>query len=395
MTILKLLFITLALVVNVLYYYNVIISLFSLKKPKSPHSYDSTTKESFCILIPCHNEEDAIQNNLTAISNCSYDKDLFTTYVIADNCTDSTVDKVKEFKLSHSDMNIEILEVKGGTKPKAINSAISILKEHDIWYTYDNIVFLDSDNKMSPQMLESFNHYHKQHPILQCRIASDNHDNIVSKSFASAFANMRYSFQIARNNIGLSGSLCGTGFSVNREVFDKVGFDNCTTLTEDLEFSVKSIINGYKIKYIDEQYVLNQNLTETRPSITQRVRWCNGHMQTLVKLTPSLIKAFFKKPSFQLLDTFIFLSTPAKSIVYIFMLILQFILFFNGAYIKPLIFFISLLYQVIFCLYCNDWKISYIIPFIKYGIEMLFIIPYGTITYKRTTWVKTKHKNIK
>ena len=109
MTILKLLFITLALVVNVLYYYNVIISLFSLKKPKSPHSYDSTIKESFCILIPCHNEEDAIQNNLTAISNCSYDKDLFTTYVIADNCTDSTVDKVKEFKLSHSDMNIEIL----------------------------------------------------------------------------------------------------------------------------------------------------------------------------------------------------------------------------------------------------------------------------------------------
>ena len=95
----KLLFITLALVINVLYYYNVIISLFSLKKPKSPHSYDSPTKESFCILIPCHNEEDAIQNNLTAISNCSYDKDLFTTYVIADNCTDSTVDKVKEFKL--------------------------------------------------------------------------------------------------------------------------------------------------------------------------------------------------------------------------------------------------------------------------------------------------------
>lgn len=397
MVMLMTLFLVLSIIISTLYYYNIIISLFSLKKPKSPISYDTGDKEKFCILIPCHNEEDVIQNNLEAIKNCTYKKDLFTVYVIADNCSDSTADIVKEFAKAHPQMSVKVLEVKGGTKPKAINSAISILKEQNIWNTYDNIVFLDSDNKMSPQMLESFNYYHKQHPILQCRIASDNHDNIVSKSFASAFANMRYGFQIARNNIGLSGSLCGTGLSVNREVFDKVGFSNCTTLTEDLEFSVKSIINGYKIKYIDEQYVLNQNLTETKPSITQRVRWCNGHTQTLIKLTPSLVKEFLRKPSFQLLDTFIFLSTPARSILYIFMLILQFILFFNGAYINitPLFFFASLLYQLLFCLYCNDWNMGYVIPFVKYSVEMLFIIPYGTITHKRTTWAKTTHKNIK
>lgn len=385
------LFIVLAVIMNVLYYYNVFISLFSLKKPKAPTSYEVGVKESFCILIPCHNEETVILKNLAAIANCTYDKNYYTVYVIADNCSDRTVQYAEGFKMLFPKLNLEILEVKGGTKPKAINAAIKLIQKSGKWNNYDNIVFLDSDNQMSPQMLESFNYYHKKHPIVQCRIASSNSDNIVSKSFTSAFANMRYSFQIARNNIGLSGSLCGTGFSVNRKVFEEVDFTNCTTLTEDLEFSVKAIIRNYKIKYIDEVYVLNQNLTKTVPSIRQRIRWCNGHTQTLVKLTGKLLKAFFKKPSFQLLDTFIFLSTPAKSILYLFMLVLQFILMIKGMNLLPIIFMITLIYQVLFCLYCNNWDISYIIPFIKYSIEMLFIIPYGTFTYKTTTWVKTKH----
>ena len=387
------LYVTLSVLVNGIYYYNIATSLFSLKKSKDEQidSYDRERKETFAILIPCHNEQNVIQKNLTAISKSTYDKDLYKVCVVLDNCSDNTEANTREFMDNFPDMNVQILKVKAGTKPKCINKAIEMLKAKGEW-NKDNIVFLDADNQCSPRMLEAFNYYHERNAIVQCRIESENADNIVSKGFRSAFNNMRYGFQIARNNMGLSGSLCGTGFSVNRKVFDEVAFEDCTTLTEDLEFSIKAILDGYKIRFIDEQYVLNQNLSKTIPSLKQRLRWNRGHCQTMVKLAPKLLKAFIKKPSLQIFDSIIFLCTPAKSILYLLMLLLQLIVIANGSFISPILFVISLLYQFIFCLYCNDWDFSYIIPFIKYGFEMIFLMIHGTLTYRKTNWCKTEHK---
>lgn len=389
----SILYALLSVLLNGVYYYNVITSLFSIKsvKHKQVEPCDRERKETFAILIPCHNEQDVIQRNLTAISKSTYDKDLYKVYVIADNCTDNTVAKVKEFMSAAPGMNIEVLEVKGGTKPRAINKAIQLLKGRGEW-NKDNIVFLDSDNQCSPGMLESFNYYHERNAIVQCRIESENADNIVSRGFKSAFNNMRYGFQVARNNMGLSGSLCGTGFSVNREVFDEVGFNDCTTLTEDLEFSIKAILDGYKIRFIDEQYVLNQNVSKTIPSLKQRLRWNRGHSQTMVKLAPRLLKTFIKKPSLQIFDSIIFLCTPAKSILYLLMILLQFTAAASGSYMSPILFTISLMYQLLFCLYCNDWNFSFIIPFIKYALEMIPLMGYGALTYRDTNWCKTEHK---
>ena len=114
--------------------------------------------------------------------------------------------------------------------------------------------------------------------------------------------------------MGLSASLSGTGFSVNRKVFDEIGFMDCTTLTEDLEFSVKAILDDYKIRFIDEQYVLNQNVSKTIPSLKQRLRWNRGHCQTMVKLAPKLLKTFIKKPSLQIFDT---MYTSKKHFIFI------------------------------------------------------------------------------
>ena len=136
------LYMSLSVLLNGIYYYNITTSLFSIKKFKHEQidSYYRERKETFAILIPCHNEENVIQKNLTAISKGTYDKNLYKVYVVADNCTDDTVAKVEEFMHTYPDMNIQILKVKGGTKPKAINTAIQMLKAKGEW-DKDNIVF--------------------------------------------------------------------------------------------------------------------------------------------------------------------------------------------------------------------------------------------------------------
>lgn len=373
--------------------YDIIISFFSFRKSKIPAQYSCEQTATFTILIACHNEEEVIVDNLQALYNSDYDKRLFLVCVIADHCTDKTEMLCHEFKEKNTDFNMAVISVKGGSKPKALNKGIDYLKQHNLWNN-QYVVILDADNKVSPQLLSAFNYYHQQFDILQCRIRSANDESFIARSFTAAFNRTTYDRQISRNKIGLSASLSGTGFSICRSVFDDIDFQHCSTLTEDLEFSVLAILKGYKIKFIEEQYVLNQNLDEFMPSIVQRVRWCRGHMQVSMKMTEKLIRAFIRRPSLQLIDTFLFINTPIRVLLFT---ILGIYILVTRMYISHFLIGLSIgifIYTIFYTIYCNNYDISYIFNQFHYAISMYVAILYGTITYRSKVWVKTKHKKI-
>ena len=376
-----------------LYLYNTLMTIFSFKKYEKPKSMIDSFRQTFSILIPSHNEEDVIYDTLQNIQKIKYPKDYFNVYIIMDNCTDNTLKEFNRFKQDYPfSTNINKIIVNGGSKPKALNKAISYLKENNLWNA-DNIIILDADNIISNTMLQSYDYYHKMYnDILQCRILSANDNNIISQGFTSSFNFMAYGFQYTRNCIGLSASLSGTGFSIKRDIFDKVGFNKCDTLTEDLEFSILCILNGYKIKYVPEEYVLNQHLESLKPSLIQRIRWCRGHMQTAMKLDKSLLKAFIKRPSFQLIDSFIFLNSPPKFIIY---LIANINLLLLNIKIIPLwVLILLFVYNAFYVLRCNGYKLKYFIPHFWYSITMQISLLIGTVTYRNKQWVKTVHKKL-
>lgn len=375
-----------------LYLYNSVITLFAWKKNKEKIKYGED-KESFLVLIPAHNEEEVIQRTLRALYELDYDKNLYKVCVVADNCSDNTVEIAEEFSDRYKEFQCEVIVVSGGSKPKALNKAVNYLKLSNKW-DKDNIVIIDADNKVSKTLFKSYNYYHeKGEKILQCKIVSLNDDSFIAKGFTSSFNTMNEGFQYSRNRIGLSASLSGTGFSVNRKVWDSVDFNNCNTLTEDLEFSILSILKGYKVHFVINEYVLNQNLDKFKPSVVQRVRWCRGHMQVNVKLSGRLIKEFLKKPSLQLFDSFIFLNSPSKAIIYltanIFMLIDA-----SRATVSLWLVIGLFIYNWSFIIYCDRFKIKYILPHIFFGICMYFIIIWGAFTYRNNNWAKTVHKSI-
>lgn len=373
------------------YYYNIIISIFSINPYIRKVPYENYPDiQTFDVMIPCHNEEQVILDTLKCIYDCTYDRRKYMVHVIADNCTDKTVAICQLFQTIRSDFNMDIIEVNGGSKPKSINLALQKIGCYG-----DNIVFIDADNKVSSNMFNAFNYYHiKRNPILQGRIASDNHSSVVSKGFKSAFSNMRYSFQIARNQIGLSGSLCGTCFSINKKVFDEVGFDRCDSLVEDLEFSIMAILKGYSIKYIDDIYVLNQNVDDFKASVKQRIRWNSGHAYVSCKLSKDILKEFFKNPSLQLFDSFMFLNSPSRSLLYILILLLSPFYVYFVSPVFAMVNLITLLYQFGFILYTNDWDIRFVIPHVLYSLTMIILLPIGWFKRNTKTWVKTTHVKI-
>lgn len=371
--------------------YDICISLFSLII-RNDKTNNVTDKTSFSILIPCHNEENVIWTTLEYIYNSDYSKRLLKVYIIADNCTDKTVEIVNNFNKTHY-LNCKILEVSGGSKPKALNSAVNMLKEKRMWKD-DCIVVLDADNRVSETLFKSFNKLHIEgFKIVQCAIHSLNDTSFIAKGFTSSFNNMNRGFQYARNKIGLSGSLSGTGFSIDRDTWDEVDFNNCNTLTEDLEFSILAILRGLKIKFIYNDYVLNQHLDEFRPSFVQRVRWSRGHTQVFVKLALKTFVNFLKKPSIQLIDSLLFMFSPFKHVVYIIVLCWQ-IIFNHFAEVSIYLIIFPLIYYLVFFMICNNWKLKYFFPHIFYTITMFFAIVYGALTYRKKVWVKTFHKQI-
>lgn len=375
-----------------IYLYNSILSLFGLKKNKN-NAFRVKNLTNFLILIPCHNEEEVIYNTLKHAYFSDYNKKLFTLCPILDNCSDNTFLETQRFLKDYPSCNCKPIFVKGGSKPKAINEATNQLKQMDFWDKFDSIVILDADNIISKDALWHFDYYHQVgEKILQCRILSHNDGSFIAKGFTSSFNLITHAFQIARNNIGLSASLSGTGFSIDKQVWEEVGFHHCTTLTEDLEFSIHSIINGFKVKFINNVYVLNQNLDEFKPSIIQRVRWCRGHMQVCIKYTPLLFAEFIKKPRIQLIDSILFLSTPPRTTLYLLANFLAGIYKINC--IPLLIIGILLAYNLLYSLYCNEFKIKYFLPHIFYAFCMQFIIVIGAFSFNKTHWSKTTHKKI-
>lgn len=376
------------MILFLLYVYNTIISFFAFIKPKRPRmklNPKSHHDQSFTILIPCHNEESVIKGTIESIKRSYYSN--YNLYVIADNCSDNTIEIAKQLIPEKN-----ILIVNGGSKPKAINAAVKILKNTNRW-TDDNIVIIDADNRVTPTMLLNFNLYHNyyENSLLQVKIKSHNDKSFIAKGFTSSFNTMSESFQFARNQLKLSASLCGTGFSIPKFIWDEVGFTNCTSLTEDLEFSILCIIKGYKTIFIPEEYILNQNLNKLKPSIIQRLRWARGYMQVSIKLSLKLLKNFFKCPSLQLFDSFIFINTPSKTFIYLLFNLTYFI--FDINFIPKLIIIILFIYNLFFILYCNKFKLRYIVPHLFFSFCTTFILIASVFTFKNTKWAKTKHEN--
>ncbi|MGL5067864.1 MAG: glycosyltransferase [Sarcina sp.] len=372
------------------YLYNTVITLFSWPKFKEKNIKNEKDSATFTILIPCHNEEAVIKDTLDAIELSYYNNNLFNVYVVADNCSDNTVKIVESIKAT-TNINLDYIEVKGGSKPKALNLAVNYLKMNNKW-TNDNIVILDSDNIMSRTLLKTFNSYYLLgNKLMQCKIKSKNDKSFIARGFTSSFNAMNEGFQLARNRIGLSASLSGTGFSIDRKVWDDVGFDNCDTLTEDLEFAVLSILKGYCVKFIYQDYVLNENLDEFKPSVTQRVRWCRGHVQVAMKLNKRILKSFIKKPNIQLFDSFLFLNTPSRAVLYLACSVSTGIEAFRSdlLVVPKIILLVIFIYNLAFILHCNRYNLKYLIPHIFFALCMYFIIIYGFFTHKNTKWAKT------
>ena len=313
-------------IVTIYWLYQFIISLCSFVKIKEkPLKEDK--QHRFMTIIPAHNEEKVVVNLIESLKKLDYPKDLYDIYVIADNCTDKTAEVAKKAGA----IVYERFDEAHKTKGHALQWFLAQKIEEDA--PYDAFCIFDADNIVDENFLKVMNKKlcQGEEVVQGYKDIKNPSDSWVSAGYAIFYWTMHRFYHLARYNIGLSPLMNGTGFMVKFDVIKPQGW-NTKTLTEDIEFSLKRIIEGKKLGWARDAIVYDEQPVGFKQSWTQRSRWTVGHMQCLKEYTKPLAEAVVKNKTVMNFDGLLYmLGTTPMLILTMVLVIVNIVLFAIGA----------------------------------------------------------------
>ena len=314
-------------ILTIYWLYQLIISLCSFVKIKDKPVVEEKNNK-FMAIVPAHNEENVIGNLVESLKNQTYPSDLVDIYVIADNCTDKTAEIAK--KLGAIVLERTEPDKKKQTKGAALQWFLAQkIKENA---DYDAFCIFDADNIVDKNFFTAMNKKlcQGEEVVQGYRDIKNPADSWVSAGYAIFYWTMHRFYHLARYNLGLSALLNGTGFMVKFDVIKPTGW-NTKTLTEDIEFSLKTIIKGKKVGWAVDAIVYDEQPVGFKQSWSQRSRWTIGHMQCLHEYTGSLAEALKEKKTLLNFDGLLYMfgSIPMFIMTAV-LLILNFIMYGAG-----------------------------------------------------------------
>ena len=96
---------------------------------------------------------------------------------------------------------------------------------------------------------------------------------------------------------------------ISKAIIEKYGYE-AHTMTEDIEFTVKSSINNCKIAFVEDAITYDEQAVNMGASFKQRKRWSIGTIQCLGLYGKSILKTIITKRRFVCLDSLVFLLAP-------------------------------------------------------------------------------------
>ncbi len=253
-------------------------------KAKKNHKY--------AIVIAARNEEKVIGNLLDSINKQDYPKDLVTTFVVCDNCTDKTR-KVAE---KHGAICYERFDDKHRTKGFALQFLFDRIGEDYGRESFEGYFVFDADNLLEPDYITRMNEaFDAGEKIITSYRNTKNFDETwISSTYAIHWLRSIRTGHRARSILRLATNIQGTGFLFASELV-KNGW-KYTSLTEDRAFTADAVKEGYRISYNDAAMFYDEQPVNLKIALRQRLRWSKGHLQAFVETGPGLfINIFFGK----------------------------------------------------------------------------------------------------
>ena len=274
----------------------IVMSLFAkpVRFPQAPMD------KRYAVLISARNEEHVIANLIDCIHNQTYPTDLIDIWLVADNCTDNTAQVVR-------DLGCHVIE-RHNTELIGKGYALTYLLDHMIDSgladAYDAYFVFDADNKLDKHYVEEMNKaFCSGFRILTSYRNSVNlADNWVSSGSALWFIRESRFLNNSRMLFGSSCHVGGTGFMFSKEIMKRNRGWKFHLLTEDLEFTMDSVLHGDRVGYCGSAILYDEQPVTFAQSWRQRLRWSKGFLQVFRYYGPALIRRAVRERDFSAVD---------------------------------------------------------------------------------------------
>ena len=278
--------------VSIIFFYQVayLFVPFLLRKKRGKRGIPE--EHTYAILIAARNEEKVIGHLLDSIRNQKYPGEKITTFVVADNCTDSTAEIARQAgAVVYERFNKEQVG-----KGYAINHLLSKIDEDYGWDNFDAYMIFDADNVLMPDYIRQMN-----------RLCDEGYKAFTgyrnTKNFGSSWVSAGHGIWYlhdschlsqSRMRLGLACAVTGTGFGFTKELLKEMGGWNYFTLTEDIEFSTWCCVRGIRIGYCHDAILFDEQPVKLIQSWRQRTRWAQGGIQVTLRYTKEYGKGLKK-----------------------------------------------------------------------------------------------------
>lgn len=396
------------LIMTVCYAYQLFYICYMLfRKKKADPAKKEERLNTFGIVISARNEENVIGQLINSIHKQNYPEELLKIYVVADNCTDRTAEICREKGAAVFERFNKRLVGKGYALDFLFKRILKTEADCDAF------VFLDADNILDKNYILEMNRtYNKGYRVITSYRNSKNYgSNWISAGYSLWFLRESKYLNNARMELKTSCAISGTGFLVKREIIEQNNGWKHHLLTEDIEFSVDSILQGEKIGYAENAMLFDEQPVTFQQSWNQRLRWAKGFYQVLGKYGKSLLKSLFTSFHFSCFDmimtifpaVFVTLLSLGLSLLKIFFAVFivaspELILESVFSFIPYLGFCYALLYIVGLIATVTEWKNINCPPYktilytFTFPIFMFTYIPIAIAAlFKKVEWTPIEH----
>ncbi|MDF7641295.1 glycosyltransferase family 2 protein [Bifidobacterium sp. ESL0784] len=254
----------------------------------------------YAVLISARNEETVVPNLINSIRNQTYPSRLVDIWLVADNCTDKTAEVVRSMGCNV----VERHNLQQVGKGYALTYLLDAMIDKGVANDYDAFFVFDADNRLDKHYIEEMNKaFQSGFKILTSYRNSTNlSDNWVSSGSALWFIRESRFLNNSRMLFGSSCHVGGTGFMFSREVMQRNNGWKFHLLTEDLEFTMDSVLHGDRIGYCGTAILYDEQPDSFGQSWRQRLRWSKGFLQVFRYYGPQLINRAVRERDFSAVD---------------------------------------------------------------------------------------------
>ena len=257
-----------------------VIGLFFTRKFKPAKKH-----HKYAIVVPARNEALVIGHLLDSIKKQDYPKKYLSVFVVADNCTDNTA----EIARKHGAVCYERFDTEKKTKGFALQYVFDKIEEDYGRDSFEGYFIFDADNLLKSDYISKMNDAFDagEKIITSYRNTKNFDENWLSSTYALHWLRSIRTNHRARSLLRLATNIQGTGFLFANEIV-RDGW-NYTSLTEDRALTADAVAQGYRISYQDEAMFYDEQPTDLKIALRQRLRWSKGHLLAFVETGPYLL----------------------------------------------------------------------------------------------------------